>query len=496
MTVAPEPDTQKSAMAGGAWTVIERIAAQASQLIIFIVAARMLGPAEFGVFALVSACAILLLRMSEFGWAQYIMSWAGDTTVPRQVLLIAILCGAIFAAFGVGTGLLLPWFGLSAQTAQLVMLFSFWVMLATTSTAQKGIMIWQDKLKSSAASETLGELSGLIVALVCLFSGFGVLSLVFGRLTFQTVHLIISFSATRMTPLFGLKGTHLHEMLTFSGQLFASRMIANIRLYAATFIIGGFLGPAAVGYYRAAERLVGAIAEIVFVPTEVLSWSLFRKARARFDGRLDGFQTQANVFFRILFALAVPVFIWLTLMGPDLIRVLLGPEWLPALPIVAILALSRALMLPGLPTEAILSLAGEIRRLIPFTLFFLVLSVLLTLIAVQFGIYAVALAQLAVSIGTMIAATWMQRRYAMIRWRTVLLGSRRIILPLAIGTAMMVGMLYSGSVADLPPFLRMGAVSLATLFVYVAALLAVEPQLRAYLPKIMQTSRLVSESPS
>ncbi len=47
--------------------MVERIAAQLSQLFIFIAAARILGPADFGIFALVSACAILVLRVSEMG---------------------------------------------------------------------------------------------------------------------------------------------------------------------------------------------------------------------------------------------------------------------------------------------------------------------------------------------------------------------------------------------------------------------------------------------
>ena len=97
MTDRPKPDGKPgrlgATLGGGAWTVGERVIAQISQLVIFITAARILSPAEFGVFSLVSACAILLLRTSEAGWAPYIMSWQGDDTVPRQVLMIAILSG-------------------------------------------------------------------------------------------------------------------------------------------------------------------------------------------------------------------------------------------------------------------------------------------------------------------------------------------------------------------------------------------------------------------
>lgn len=481
--------------AGGALTVVERITAQAGQLIIFILAARILGPAEFGVFALVSACAILLLRVSEFGWAQYIMSWAGDSTLPRQVLMIAIFSGVIFAALGMLVGIGLPFVGLSVQTSYLVILFSFWVLLATTSSAQKGIMIWQDKLKSSAFAGILGELAALGVGMGALLTGYGVLSLVFGRLAFQSVHLIASFVSTRMTPAFGLKGAQLHEMLVFSGQLFTTRMIINIRTYAATFIIGGFLGPASVGYYRAAERLVGAMAEIIAVPTEVLAWSLFRQTRDGAKGSLQGFQDRANGFFRILLALAVPLFIWLALSGQDLILGLLGPEWLPALPIVAILALSRAVMLPGLATEAILSLAGQIKRLIPFTILFLVLSVGLILIGVQFGLYAVAWSQVVVGVVVLSATIWMQGRYGQINWTIVARGCLRLLIPMAVGTGAMMLMLASPVVIALTPLIRLGLVTLATLVIYGTVLTITEPGLRAALMSMLQRRSLSGGKP-
>jgi len=480
-----KPSAARKVIEGGVWTVAERVAAQASQLIVFIAAARILGPAEFGLFALVSAGAILLLRVAEFGWAQYIMSWSGDADVPRQVLLIAIISGLVFATLGGLSGWVLPAFGLSAQTSDLVMLFSFWVLLATTSSAQKGILIWQGKLKFSAASEMLGEMAGLAVALTALLSGFGVMSLVLGRLAFQSVHLIVSFSATRMSPLTGLKGARLHELLTFSGQLFASRMIVNLRMYTATFIIGGFLGPAAVGYYRAAERLVGALAEVVSVPTEVLAWSLFRQSRDAHGG-VQGFQAQANVFFRSLFALAIPVFIWLILMGSDLIHGLLGPEWLPALPVVAILALSRAITLPGLATEAILSLAGEIKRLIPFTVLFLILTVALILVGVQFGLYAVAWSQVLVSVVVLAATIWMQTRYGQIRWSVVALGSIRLLVPIAIGSLTMLGLLATDLIEGMSPLVRIATVSLPTIGVYAVALAVTVPELRHRLPGLLR----------
>lgn len=486
----------KEAIAGGAYTVVERVTAQVSQLIVFVAAARILGPAEFGFFALVSAAAILFLRVAEMGWAQYIMSWAGDNIVPRQVLLLAIISGLLLAGAGALAGASLRLFGFSALTAHLAILFAVWVGLAATSSAQKGMMIWQDKLKFSALSEGVGELAGLLVAMAALLSGQGVLSLVYGRLAFQAVHLLISFSATRLSPLLGLRGAELRKALEFSTQVFLARIGINIRLYAATFIIGGFLGPAAVGYYRAADRLIGALAEITAVPTVVLSWSLFRQTRDRMDGQLSGFQKQAEIFFRILIALSLPVFIWVSVMAQDLVTGLLGTEWLAALPIVALLALSRALMMPGLANEAILSLAGEIRRLYPVTLVYMAIGIVLTLIGAQFGLYGVAWAQVAIAAVILALTIWMQQRYGAINWGTVARGSLRLVVPIAFSAGLLVVLRDAAVAAQLPLIWRLVLPSLATLLAYVAALAAVDADMRRWLRNGLLRGPLRWQSPS
>lgn len=457
---------------------MERVLSQIGQLAIFVIAARVLTPAEFGVFALTSACAILLLRFAEVGWAQYIMSWSGTDEVPRQVLFVAMVFGATAALLGLLVGLGFSLFETTPDTGILIMLFAVWVLLATTSSAQKGIMIWQNKLRGSAICEIAGEIAGLTVALTALISGYGVLALVFGRIAMQSVHLSLSFAFTRLSPKRGMTGDQLRDLKNYSIPLFSSRMTVNFRLYAATFIIGGFLGAAAVGYYRAAERVVSALTEIVAVPSQVLAWSLFRQAREKHSGTLAGFQKQAEVYFHVLFLTAVPIFVWASVFAKDLINGLLGPEWQPAIPIVIILALARAISLPTFATEPILSLAGEIRRLPKVSIIFLLITIALNLIASPFGMVAVAWAQVIGSVIVTVIMLWLTRVYGAVVWRDVVYYSRRIIPPLVLASVVLVLLRDLTLFAQLSGLMRIIAASIPTVLLYAAALCAFDPNLR------------------
>lgn len=481
MTDSPEGvsrATARQAIGGGAWTIAERVIAQGSQLILFVAAARVLSPAEFGIFALVSTCALLFLRMAEVGWAPYIMSWDGDDTVPRQVVMVSIFTGLAFGLFGglVGAGYLM--LGLGNVTAHLILLFSLWVVIATTCSAQKGMMIWRDGLRGSAIAESVGEIVGMVVALAALYRGFGVYALVFGRLAYQTTHLTISFVVTNRAPLFGMPAEELRALGRYSWQIFSSRLIVNLRLYIATFIIGAFLGPAPVGYYRAAQRLVGSIAEIIGAPSLVLAWSMFRQARDDHGVRTRGFQRQANLYFKFLFALGIPVFIWLTLMGSDLISGLLGQKWLPALPLVGILALARALSLPAAATEPILSLNGEVGRLPLFNLALLVMTITLTAAGAATGLEAVAWSQVLAALIAAVATNRMLRKHGGIDWREVLVDAGRLVPPVLLGSAVILLARELPVFQALPALVRAFSVVVPATAVYLLALTATEPAFR------------------
>ncbi|MDR6264515.1 oligosaccharide flippase family protein [Roseobacter sp. N2S] len=479
MSNRKDPNPNRRALSDGMWTVMERVLSQFGQLAIFVTAARVLTPAEFGIFALTSACAILLLRFAEVGWAQYIMSWSGTDEIPRQVLFVAIVFGACAALLGLLVGLGFSLFETTPDAGILIMLFAIWVLLATTSSAQKGILIWQNKLRASAICEIAGEITGLAVALSALISGYGVLALVFGRIAMQSVHLGLSFAFTRLSPKRGMSADQLRDLKDYSIPLFSSRMTVNFRLYAATFIIGGFLGTAAVGYYRAAERLVSALTEVVAVPSQVLAWSLFRQARENHNGTLAGFQKQAEVYFHVLFLTALPIFVWASVFAKDLINGLLGPEWQPAIPIVIILALARAISLPTFASEPILSLAGEIRRLPKVSVIFLILTIVLNLIASPFGMVAVAWAQVIGSVIVTVIMLWLTRVYGAVVWRDVVIYSRRIIPPLILSTVVLILLRDLNVFAELPGLLRITAASIPTVLLYAAALCVFDPNLRS-----------------
>ena len=458
----------------GVLTTMARVLSQASQLAVFLLAAHVMGPAQFGVFALVSAVAAIALRVAQAGWAEFVMSWTGDAQVPAQVLAMATLSGLAMGGAGLGVSLAVeawPGFG---DAGRLGMLFSLWICLATIWGAYNGLLLHRERLAASAVALMLGEAAGFLVSVWALLEGHGIFALAYGRLVQQTVQLALALRILRLRPRLGMEREVRRQLLQFSGHILAARTISTFRIYAATFVIGGFLGPASVGYFRLAQRLVGAFAEVMSETARIMAWSMFRSALGR-HGSTRGFQEEARIFFPALLALGVPVFVWIALEGETLVTGLLGPDWAPAAPVIAVVALAQCLLLPTYASEALLSLAGEVRRIPRVSLFNAGVAMGLALVTGPFGIMAVALGQALAAAIALATSIWLQQRHVGLDWRPILTAGLRALPALGAAVALLLLLRMQPALASLPPLPRLVAVALPVLATYAAGLALAYP---------------------
>ncbi len=206
------------------------------------------------------------------------------------------------------------------------------------------------------------------------------------------------------------------EILRFAWRIIAVRLLANLRNYAATLVIGFYLSAADAGYFRAAQRLVGALGEVLDEPTRVLSWSLFRSARNAQGGGAVDFEHAATRFYTAQLLIATPLFITLAILADDVVTVILGPDWGPAVPVVRILAIAYLFYVSGGATEAILSLAGQIGLLPYLVAGYAAFGLVITLLAVRWGLAATAAAQVVLAMTVFFTSTVIHYRTARIRW--------------------------------------------------------------------------------
>ncbi|MDL2406037.1 oligosaccharide flippase family protein [Rhizobium calliandrae] len=412
-----------SVIGDGASTLCSKIVSQVVQLLVFLVAARVLESAEFGLYAYSSAIMILLVVVAEGGWGEFVMKTECSEHELDQIGTISIISGVLVTMVGLGIAATVWLVFHQTWEAMLLGLFSCWFLPSSLSVVYDGLLVARGLLRKQAAIRIAAEVTGLCVTILGLWIGWNVFSIVAGRLATQLVGLFASAIVARWVPRLRLTWPFAREILEFSRHILANRLIIFLRSYSGTLAIGSFLGLTEAGYYRVAERIIAAFSELIGEPARMLAWTLFRRAAVKIDanGRASrDVGASATTFMIVLMAASAPIYLGLSLISSGLIYVVLGEKWAPAAILVTILSVKQVLLTPGYVTEPLLSLTGNIRHMPMALLLNGAASVGLIVIFAPFGVEITAWGQCLASLISFAVSMHLQRNYGGLAWSRVI----------------------------------------------------------------------------
>lgn len=475
---ADDPAVPIEAGGAGRWILASRIIAQALQLGIFLLAARVLSPAEFGVFALVQAASVLLFVVASAGWRETIVSAAETRSEIDHIVTLALIGGLAMGAVAILGAAVLKHGAGEDQAAGLAVLFSVCVLLAPVSNAFNGMLVRKGRVGDVAAGNIAGELAGFAAAVAGLLRGDGVIALATGKVVQQAVAVAWLFWRAGWRPRLVLSTPRSPLLVAMSAQILANRSISFMQSSGATFIVGAFLGPASVGIYRAAERVVSSIAELVMEPLRMIAWVRLRRAKqAAGPGAqlTDQLASEAKAILPLFIMAAAPVFLGLSAVSRPVVEIVLGPAWIEAGAIVSVFSMSALIVVPVVLLEPLLSFNGNIRHLSGFLLLTTGISVGCLMLLGPFGLLAMASAGLVSSSFTLVAAAWFFRRHAGLSWQTALRDASPVLPPVIgmLAVVTLIGWLTRGM--DLAPWMPLGLQVASGAAVYIAMLFAMRP---------------------
>jgi O-antigen/teichoic acid export membrane protein len=443
-TAGPRPVSGGRNVRDGSVVLVARLVAQASQFATVLMAARFMSPADFGIFAVLSAVAVGLTRFSEAGWREFIMTCDDDQTLAETNALV-LLCGV--GSFLAGGMAALAMAALGQSTAGVMAVMAVWVLLTTVSAAQAGLLVHRGQLSYLATAQIVGELAGLMAAAAVFWAGGTLIGLAAAKLVTQAIIFALSLMATRWFRLASPRGAGARAAIVFSRRILATRLIGYAQENLSLFAIGAFVGPAGAGLFRAAGRLSGALLELVSEPLRLVAWSVLRHRQG--DDR-------GETLLVVAVTAATPLFLGLAITAPDAVSLLLGPGWGASAPLLTAFALAGWLTILNAATEPLLSLSGRSAVLPRLSLALTGINLASLVLAAPFGLLAIAVGQLVAAFITLPIVVWAQHRFGGISPLSLLRG----LVPALSGAAALVAAVVAARVL-LPPELslplRLGA---------------------------------------
>jgi PST family polysaccharide transporter len=308
-------------------------------LIVFIVLARLLTPENIGLVAMSMVYIALLQVFLEQGFVEAIVQSPStsrellDTAFWTNFALAFILCiGSIAVAPIVGVLFKEP--NLPSIICGLAPLF---VMRGSVS-VHLALLRREMAFRRLAIAAVSGVFVGGSIGIALAFAGFGVWALVIYQLVSRFVEAIALWMQNPWRPGKRIKANEFRSLFRFGANVTGSQLVNFLNKYGADLVIGLFLGPIAVGYYNFSFRLSRTLVEMIGSVVSLVSFPFFSRLQ-------DDPQTGMHAYSRITEQISIisfPLFIGMAVCAPQIVHVMFGEKWLPAVPVI------RALSVIGL----------------------------------------------------------------------------------------------------------------------------------------------------
>lgn len=321
---------------GGTWIACAQVASQVLGFLVLAFLYRTLGKIPFGLLGMVLPL-VPLVRI-------FITSGLDVAAVQRERLdtdqlsalfwLNQILGLAAAAVIACATPLIV-WFYGEPRLWPITLAMAGTTIVTALGVQHQALLGRKLRLGSLAVLRVGSQAAGGVVAVAVAFAGGGVWALIAQQYIELAALAMLAWWFEPWRPRWRLRGTGSGHLLRFG----RNYTISSLMFFAASnldkILVGFFFGPAPLAVYSQAFNL--AMKPVHTVVTPLTGIMLPALSRAQQDQRL--YHRLVLSFGRFLALSLLPCGIGLAVVAPEAIRVLGGPEWVDAGPILAVLAL-------------------------------------------------------------------------------------------------------------------------------------------------------------
>lgn len=427
---APSPAETLTGRASRAfgWSFLNTLVSRLGTLAIGIALARVLGPEQFGVFAIAVVVQVAFLSFNELGVSLAIIRWRDDPAkIAPTVNTIAVASSAFLAALAaVGA----PWIAGAlgdVQATPVVQVMAVTILLDGLFATPVAILQREFMQKQRTIADQVNSWLGAGISLVLALLGFGAMSLAIGRLVGSIASGVLILRWCPTPYRFGWDRSIATRLFRFGLPLALASIVVFASGYADQMIVGSALGAHALGFYVLAFNLASW-------PVSIFSQPLRAVAPAAFSALQHDKVRMSRNFLRVLTVLscvAVPSCLAVSGAAAPVVGFVYGSEWAPAADVLIWLAALAVLRIWFELAYDYLVVLGRSGIVLLLQASWLAAGLPAMLFAVgRFGVAGVAAAQL---LAALVVALPMYA-WSLHRAGIQLLGAlRAIIIPVAVG---------------------------------------------------------------
>jgi O-antigen/teichoic acid export membrane protein len=321
------------------WLAWSRGVVQLLSFATTIVVARILVPADYGVMALASVFTGTAGTLAEMGLGRAIIQFRDlDRRELDTCFWITMTLATIaYAVLSLGASIVARWFGVP-RLADVLPVLALVLPLTACSIVSDSQLRKRLALDRISQAEIIGGVIALPVMLGCALSGLGVWALVVGSLASLVARSVATFAFAPWFPGLRVGGERAREVLNFSLTTLGASIMWTLKEQTDVLVIGKITGQVAVGFYSMAKDLAMLPTAKISAVVNILSSPMMAELQTNTEAMRGAFYRA----MRLIAAIALPTSAGVALVADDMVAVLLGPKWLPAVTVLRLLCLYAA----------------------------------------------------------------------------------------------------------------------------------------------------------
>jgi teichuronic acid exporter len=370
------------------WALLDRWVTRILTTVVFVILGRLLSVDEFGLVALALVVRNFFGVFIDGGFSEALIRapslsksytdtafWSAVTT--GTLLTVLTVVGAPFIA---RTILDQP------DVAPLLQVLGISLVVSGLSSTQSALLQRDLKFRQLAVRRAIAQVVSGAVAIIVAFLGAGAWSIVIQTVLLGVVGTIVLWRVSEWRPGFDVEWTALKSLSAFGVSMIGIDVLTVIQQQADNFVVGRQLGVAALGVYAVAFRFYFLIADVTTSSMKGVALATF----ARFQHDQEAMRRALLTATRLTALIAVPAFVGLGLIAPELIRTLVGSKWAPSIPVMRALSPSGPVLCLSFLDISLLIALGRSRLALGVSAAGVAVRVVGYLIGVQHGVVGVA----------------------------------------------------------------------------------------------------------
>jgi len=387
--VAEGSELRRLAVQGAGATVCAKAVILVVSVASTVILARLLTPADFGVVAMVATFSILLGNIGLNGFTEAIIQCEQiDHYIASNLFWVNIGVGLIVTVAFAASGSLLARFYRNPLVANVAVGVSAAIFIGSASVMHLAFLKRAMRFTAVAVNDVVARVASTAVTILLAVVGWGYWALVVGTVAQVLSVTIGAWWLCPWIPSLPRRTGRTGAMIRFAASVFGRFCVRYFSQNIDNLLVGWRFNAMALGFYKKAYDLFALTASQLTAPLDNVALGVLSRLN-RDPARFRRYLVNS---IEVIALVGMAVGADLTLVGKDVVRLVLGPQWGEAGTIFVFFGPGIGVMLLYSTTGWIHLSIGKPERWLRWTLLEFGVTALLFVLALQFGPRGIAVA--------------------------------------------------------------------------------------------------------